>query len=288
MATVLFFGVDIGLVILAIAVIIFSVVISRIVYALLRRWLDERLESLGSSKMISRAVEYLILFVGLFYGLVLVLGPLGLSFNEVAASLGIIGVAVAFASQQVVQNVIAGILIALERPIRLEDWIEIGDTGLTKVKDINLTNTVLRSSDGRIFVIPNSNILGSRITNYTRSALVEVKLKLEIPIGVDYTAVKNLILKIIEANKRILPVVPKEEESIFRKIVQLPHVRRLLDLSGDVSRFQPQVLITSINPSSIALDVHIWIREFEKKDLIVSEVMEEILHGLKDMNIKPQ
>ncbi len=237
--------------------------------------------------MISRTVEYTILLVGLFVGLVLVLGPLGLSFSELAASLGIIGVAVAFASQQVVQNVIAGFLILLERPIQLEDWIEIGDTGLTQVKDINLTNTVLRSSDGRLFVIPNSNILSSKVTNYTRSALVEVTLKLEVPFQANYDAVKGLILKIIEANRRILPIVPNEEESIIRRIIQLPRVRRLLDYSGDTARFQPQVLITSINASSIALDVHIWIREFEKKDLIVSEVMEEILHGLKGMGIKP-
>jgi len=186
----------------------------------------------------------------------------------------------------VVQNVIAGVLIGLERPIQLEDWVEIGDTGLSKVKDINLTNTILRSVEGKVFIVPNASILSGRIINYTRSGIVEVTLKLEVPITTDYDQVKSLILKIVEKNRYILPVLPAEEESKVRRLFQLPRVRRLLELTGDNSQFQPQVLITNITSDHIQLDVHIWIREFERRDLIISQVMEELLKGLNSYSEK--
>ena len=61
--------------------------------------------------------------------------------------MGLVGVAIAFASQQIISNLLSGLLISFTRPIQLEDWVEVGlapSTGVCRVKDINLMATVLR------------------------------------------------------------------------------------------------------------------------------------------------
>lgn len=103
------------------------------------------------------------LTVGLYYSFTEVLE---FDFTAFLASMGLIGIAIAFSSQQVIQNMMAGVLIFVTRPVQLEDWVAIGglpDTGIGRVKDINWTRTVLRNQDDRIVFIPNSNIITSKV-----------------------------------------------------------------------------------------------------------------------------
>ena len=102
-----------------------TVVVGNISYALMRRLFDDKL-SLRNSKLIARVIEYTLYTLGFYYGVRYVLN---LDLNALIASLGIFSIAVAFGSQQIIQNFIAGLLISVGRPIQLDDWVEIGDTG---------------------------------------------------------------------------------------------------------------------------------------------------------------
>jgi len=118
---------------------ILTVVGGNISYALMRRSLDNRLP-LRYSKLIAKVTEYAVYAAGFSAGVYYVLG---LDFKAFVASLGIIGIAVAFASQQIIQNIIAGILIAVNRPIQLDDWVEIGGgTGISNLKIGTFSNYV--------------------------------------------------------------------------------------------------------------------------------------------------
>ena len=84
---------------------IVTIFAGNLAYALVRRFLDNKI-SIRNSKTISRVAEYGVLTLGLFYGIYHVLG---LDFTALVASLGILTIAIAFSSQQIIQNFIAGI-----------------------------------------------------------------------------------------------------------------------------------------------------------------------------------
>jgi hypothetical protein len=93
---------------------------------------------------------------------------LNLDFRRSVLSLGVASIAIAFASQQIIQNAISGLLIAIIKPIQLEDWVEVGPiplTNISRVKDITLMNTVLKEVDGRIITVPNSQIINGKVIN---------------------------------------------------------------------------------------------------------------------------
>ncbi len=251
-------------------------------YVLMRRLLDERL-SLRYSKSISKVTEYAIYAAGFSAGIYYVLG---LDFKAFVASLGIMGIAVAFASQQIIQNIIAGILIALNRPIQLDDWVEIGsETGISNIKDITLTRTVLRDRSGRLYYIPNSVLISSIIINYTKSGFVEVPVSLKVPHASDIENIKNIIKDVANENPSILPNVDNNEKDIITKIIDLPSIKVLFKEKPDLAMFYPRILISNFSEPDVTLSIRLWIREINRKDDIISEFLEELLKKFKEEKI---
>jgi small conductance mechanosensitive channel len=180
-------------------------------------------------------------FVGIYY-------VLGLDFKAFVASLGIMGIAVAFASQQIIQNIIAGILIAVNRPIQLDDWVEIGGgTGISNIKDITLTRTVLRDRSGRLYYIPNSVLISSIIINYTKSGFVEVPVSLKVSHASDIEKIKNIIKDVANENPSILPNVHNNEKDIITKIIDLPSIKMLFKEKPDLGMFDPKIFISDFS-----------------------------------------
>jgi small conductance mechanosensitive channel len=248
---------------------------AQLTYGLIRRSLDGRLGR-RRTKVLANIVQYVIIGVALFYGLVF---QLGLDLTAIAASLGIIGIAVAFSSQQIIQNFVAGLLITVNRPIQMEDWIEVGgtpNTGVVRVKDINLMSTVLRDRDGRIIYMPNSTILSSKIVNYTRSGFVELALPLEVSRQSDVASIKGTILEVADQSKKVLPNVVGEERKKMMSLFEMERLRRFFEQTPDLSMFEPKVLVSDFSSDSIKLSIRLWINEMESRDEIVSEFMSEL------------
>ena len=233
--------------------------------------------------MIARVSEYAVFMIGFSYGLYYVLG---LELRAFVASLGIIGIAAAFASQQVIQNFIAGILIAVSRPVQIDDWVEIGGTGISNIKDITLTRTVLRDKNGRLYYIPNSAVISSIITNYTKSGFVEISVPLTIPCASYTEQVKWIIMNVAHENPKILPNVPAEEKDIITRIIELQNIKMFFKDKLDMSMFKPRILISGVSDSGITLSIRLWIREINKKDEIISEFFDELLKNFKEEKCK--
>lgn len=95
------------------------------------------------------------------------------------AGVGILGVTLGFALQDVAKNFVAGILLLITQPFELGDTITVSDyTG--KVTTINLRSTELLEVDGRFVIIPNADIFVSSIINYSRSIERRVDLKIAV------------------------------------------------------------------------------------------------------------
>lgn len=225
-------------------IFILTLVAGNASYALIRRLLDGRLP-LRNSKLIAKVMEYLVYIAGFSAGFLYVLG---LEFKAFVASLGIMGIAVAFASQQIIQNIIAGILIAVNRPIQLDDWVEIGGgTGISNIKDITLTRTVLRDRSGRLYYIPNYVLISSIIINYTKSGFVEVPVSLKVSHASDLEKIKNIIKDVANENPSILPNVHNNEKDIITKIIDLPSIKMLFKEKPDLGMFDPKIFISDFS-----------------------------------------
>jgi len=120
--------------------------------------------------------------------------------STLLAGLGIAGITIGFALQDVAKNFIAGILLLLTQPFEIGDTIEVaGFTG--KVLAIDLRFTEMREVDGRFVVIPNTEVYASPVVNFTRAPRRRIKLPLGITIDTDLDlATRTTLAAILKLN----------------------------------------------------------------------------------------
>ena len=157
-----------AILLIAVAIVKVLRLVSRFVIAsewgplrLVRKYHKKRALTLHS--LLLNLVKYVIYFVALG----LVLGELGIDYRVYVASLSVIGLAVGFGSQGLVQDVVTGFFVIFEGQFDVGDMVEIsGQTGI--VQELGLRMTKLRNYVGQMVVIPNRNI--AVVGNYTRGA----------------------------------------------------------------------------------------------------------------------
>ena len=278
-------GVTIEQILVVVLILLVAVFLAKAASALIRRYLDDRI-SKNWSKGLARIIQYVILGIGLYIGFYEIFR---VSVSAMLASLGIVGLAIAFASQQVIQNAISGILISVTRPIRLEDWVEVGgtpDTGVGRVKDITLLTTVLRDGDGRISYIPNSMILTTKVINYTKSGFVALRVRLTVMSPIDFGRLKQIVLEVTDEDPLILPNVTEEERSAVAKIIEIPNIRAMFEHKHDMSALNPKVTISDISETKVEVVVKFWIREINLKDEITSGFLDKLGTRLENEGIR--
>jgi small-conductance mechanosensitive channel len=135
--------------------------------------------------------------------LLLTLDNLGVDITALVAGLGIGGVAVALAVQNVLGDLFASLSIALDRPFVIGDFLAVGDF-LGSVEYIGIKSTRLRSLSGEQIVVANADLLGSRIRNYGRMAQRRIAFTLNITYETAADVLEQipqLIRRIVEAQK---------------------------------------------------------------------------------------
>ena len=160
-----------------------------------------------------------------------------------AATIGLVGIVIALASQQILQNLMAGLLMGMERQIQLEDWIDIGgspDTKPSRVNDITLTKTILMDPQGKLVIVPNSVIVSSKVVNYTKAGFFEVSQRLTIPLDEDLEKVKRIILEVADKDAFILPNVPDKEKKEVSRVISLRYLRSIFENKISMEMFNPR------------------------------------------------
>lgn len=135
----------------------------------------------------------------------LILENLGVQVTALVAGLGVGGIAVALAAQTILGDLFASLSIVVDKPFLLGDFVIVGET-LGTVERIGLKSTHIRSLSGELIVIPNNDLLKSRIRNFKRMQERRVLFK----IGVTYqtppeklAAIGGLLREIIEGHERV-------------------------------------------------------------------------------------
>ena len=137
---------------------------------------------------VGRLTHYTIII----FAVIIALSTIGLDFGKLALIAGALSVGIGFGLQAIVSNFVSGLIILFEHSLRVGDYIEL-DTGLTgTVKSINVRSTLINTNDNIDIVVPNSEFVTARLTNWT---LGERILRVRIPFGVAYGSDKELVRK---------------------------------------------------------------------------------------------
>lgn len=196
-------------------------------YLFLRRVVLSRLQRLAeatTNDLDDRLVQFFQQFLWLimfFAGAVAVLHINGIAVSPLLAGAGIVGIAVGFAAKETLADVLSGVLLIADRPLRLGDRVKIEHIGRHwgewgDVVDIGLRRTRIRNTDGVVVNYPNSVLSNSVITNFSYDiSPLRVRIRFQVDYGADITLVKRIALEAIRA---VPEVIPGTEEVLIRSL----------------------------------------------------------------------
>jgi small conductance mechanosensitive channel len=173
-------GVGIGFRIAVIVGSLFGLfIVARIVRAWARRAFN-RVPNL--SKLLSGFLVMAVYWLTIAFGLMIVLAALGVNITPLFALVGGASFIIAFALQETLGNLAAGLMIMINRPFDEGDYVQVAGLGGT-VKHVSVVSTTVTTPDNQVIVIPNSKVWGDVITNVTASDTRRVDLVFGIGYG---------------------------------------------------------------------------------------------------------
>lgn len=145
----------------------------------------------------------MIKYGGLVIITIMVLRELGFELAPLLGAAGIVGIAIGFASQTSVSNVISGLFLIAEQPFVVGDIIRVGST-TGQVLSIDVLSIKLRTFDNQFVRIPNETILKSEVVNITRFPIRRADLMVSVAYKEDIARVKRILSEIARDNPRCL------------------------------------------------------------------------------------
>ena len=205
----------------------------------------------GLPVALSGVVQFAIVLVGLS----LALRALGVDFTRLTILLGALGVGVGFGLQDVVSNVAAGLILLLERSVRIGDAVRIGDIE-GEVQAMRARSSTIRTWAGAEVIVPNADLISEKVTNLT---LTDRRIRVEIPVGVphgtDSERVSRLLVDVARAHPNVLKVPP------------------------------PTVLFQSLGDSALQVELRCWAEDLDVFLIVRSEVTAGVHRALAEAGI---
>ncbi len=196
---------------------VFAVLAALILYWFFRTVILSRVEkavAATSNDLDDRMVQ----FVKQFLWIIAILSTLAIVFkinsikiSPLLAGAGIFGVSIGFAAKETIADILSGIFLITDRPIRVGDRVKIENIGRHwgawgDIEDIGLRRTRIRNTDGVSVNYPNSLLANSVITNFSYSdSPVRVRVRLQVDYNADLELSKKLIIKAIESCGKVIP-----------------------------------------------------------------------------------
>ena len=179
-------------------------IVGGLVVKLLVKALDK---ALGKSKRVDTLLRTFLCSVASKTGwavvLVIVLGRLGLDVGPLVASLGVTGVVLGFAFKESLGSLAAGLMIALNHPFKVGDYVVLGGVEGT-VTELNMMATVLATPDNKKITVPNSSVWGGAITNFSALGRRRVDLSVSVAYGTDLTKAVSVALEALRTVPGVL------------------------------------------------------------------------------------
>ena len=191
---------DFGIALLT-AIVIFYV--GRMVVRMITRGMRKVMDARQVDKTLVTFVSNLVHMILMVVVAIAAVGALGVQTTSFIAILGAAGLAVGLALQGSLSNFAAGVLIIIFRPYKVGDWIEGGGVS-GSVVEVQILTTILKTGDNKQVIVPNSQIMGSIITNYSANDTRRVDMVVGVSYEDDLDKVRKTIEELIAADDRIL------------------------------------------------------------------------------------
>ncbi len=216
-------GIQVGQVSLSLTDIIlalFVLVAGLFIVGRVKRWLSDHVLphsrfDIGLQNSVSAGFGY----VGSIIVITLAVVTLGIDLSSVAIIAGALSVGVGFGLKTIVENFVAGVLLLIERPIKVGDWIVVGGTeGI--VKRISVRSTEVETFDNASVIFPNSELIANSVVNWTlRDRIIRIVIPLRVVPGSDIKLVRDLLLDCARQQRRICAEPPPTV--LFKRFVDL-------------------------------------------------------------------
>ncbi len=191
----------------------------------------------------------------LLFGIVMAASQVGINIAAALTGIGVVGVAVGFAAQETLANMIAGFLIFWDQPFKIGDYITAQNL-YGEVTAITMRTTRIRTQENTYVVIPNSQIIGNLLVNHSMYG----KTRVNVPLGIAY----------------------KEKLSEARPVL-LAAVRQI---EGVLEEPGPAVVATELGGSSVDLQVRVWIDDAAEERPMFHAVLEASKVALDEAGIE--
>jgi small-conductance mechanosensitive channel len=174
----------------------------------------------------------------------------GIPLDKLSLMIGALGVGIGFGLQNIVNNLVSGIILAFERPIQVGDSIEVGNkAGI--VQEIGVRSSKIENAEGAAIIIPNGDLLSQQLVNWTmHDASRRVDFMLTVPMSSDIEKIKSIIVSELSKNENVL---------------KNPSV---------------EVNIQDFAPSAIQLKIMWWVPDLHKAGSVRSGVMQDVYEAL--------
>jgi small conductance mechanosensitive channel len=187
-------------------------IIGAIVIFLVGRWVARKVSDLAAKAMLrAKMDETLVRFIKdlayvgmLVFVIIAALARIGVQTASFIAVLGAAGLAVGLALQGSLANFASGVLMLIFKPMHVGDFVEAGGAKGT-VKEIGIFTTVLSSPDNVRIIVPNAQVMGGNISNYTVNGTRRVDMVFGISYEDDLKKAQSVIEKVLAGDERILP-----------------------------------------------------------------------------------
>ncbi|WP_419937574.1 mechanosensitive ion channel family protein [Candidatus Palauibacter sp.] len=207
--------------------------------------------------MVNRFVRFAVVATGVL----LAMAQLGLNIGPLLAGAGVVGLALSLAAKDTLSNLIAGVLLILDRPFQVGDRIELWsaprETGTWgDVVEIGLRATKIRNPDNLVVVVPNNEIMRRDIVNYTMSG---GDIRLRIPFSctdADIDAAKSLLVEV---------------------------ARGVEGVKADPA---PVAIVRGCGPSEVNLQLRVWIVDARKRRRIGDQITEQAVLAFTDAGVE--
>jgi small-conductance mechanosensitive channel len=255
-----FVGIQIGGIHFSLRSILLAALMFVIVLAVMRffqRMLSTRV--LPNTKLdegLQHSVSAIFGYAGICLAILLAVSAAGLDLSNLAIIAGAISVGIGFGMQSIVNNFVSGLILLVERPIKVGDWIVVGaDQGF--VKDIRVRATEIETFDRSSVVIPNSELISNRVLNWTlKERSGRGIIKIGVSYGADVDKVREILFEM--ADKR-------------REILSYP---------------APQVVFMDFGASSLDFELRYFLRDIGDVIAVASSIRFELVQRFRDEGIE--
>ena len=242
---------------LSIAIFIFILWLSSIISSFISFFFSEEAAVTGKRSGLNSMMLLIRLAIWTI-GFFIAVAAAGIPIDKLSIMLGALGVGIGFGLQNIVNNLVSGIIIAFERPIQIGDQIEIGNKSGV-VKEIGVRSSKIHSAEGSDIIVPNGDLLSQHLINWT---MQDRSKRIEFTIGVPYSTDIEVVRKLIG-----------EKLATNEKILELP---------------RPSIIIQDFGEYTINIKTLLWVGDLSLAGQVRTEAMNDVKTVLTEAGINLQ